>query len=446
MPNLSRGLTLFQMDLTMSVVPVLSCFALLAVLPAAAQSYTAARVAFSDKGPYTQAQMEAAAGLHSGSAFTQAQLGEAAQRLVDTGYFSDVGAALEGPVKSVTVKFSEKPVPLSQMMHVGFRNFVWLTHAELEAAITARLPLFLDYLPENSPQQDTIKAALTDALAAKSITAKVAYEPFEPTLNHPHRELVFQIIDPSVRVGNIHLSGVSTELAPYVQKSVNATARTKYIEGPADQTTYDNILQPLLDAGYASATLAGTSVVPGPGSDGNVPVVLSAELIAGAVYKVSALTFAGSPLLSADAFAASAKLHAGDLASHKVLIETLTPLDAAYRAKGYMDVVVDAHPQLDNAARTVAYSVTALPGEQFRIHEVTANGLTPAAKADFDRGFLLKSGALYNPGYIATFLKNNTALQALQGYAASFKAYADPATHTVDVVIDFYRSAQPARR
>ena len=413
---------------------------------AGAQSYTAARVEFSDKGTFTQAQLEKASELHAGSSFTQAQLGEAAQRLVDTGYFADMSASLEGPVKSVAVKFTDKPVSLNQMLHVGFLNFVWLTQDEIEAAISARFPLFIDYLPENSPQQDVLKAALTEALAAKSINAQVAYETFEPTLNHSQRELVFEIKEPSIKISNIRLSGVSTALVPFVQKSVNSTARTRYIVGPADETSYDRILAPLLDAGYAAATLTSPSAAPAIKPDGSVDVVISAQLTPRAVYKVSSLTFVGDPLLSAEAFAATATLHAGDLASRKSLIETLTPLDAAYRAKGYMDVVVDAHPALDPAAHSVSYTVTVQPGEQYRVHEITANNLTPAAKADFDRGFLMKPGELYNPAYITSFLKNNTALQALFGYSANFKAHADPAAHTVDVVIDFYRmTARPGR-
>ena len=416
----------------------------LTLFPAAAfgQTHTAARIDFSDKGVFTQAQLETAANLHPGTTFTQKQLSEAAQRLVDTGYFTDMGAALEGKVAAITVRFADKPVPTSQMLHVGFHNFIWLTHDEIEAAIAARFPLFIDYLPENSAQQEVIKSSLTDALAAKSITATVAFDELEPTLNHAQREIVFEVTQPPVRVANIHLTGVSPDLAPYVQKSVNATAHKKYVESSADETSYDSILAPLLDAGYAAATLGNPSAVPSPAADGGVGVVLSAQLKPGVVYHVASLTFAGSPLLSAEAFAAAAKLHPGDIASHRALIETLLPIDAAYRSKGYMDVVVDAHPALDTTAHTIAYTVTVQPGEQYRIHEVTANNLTPAAKADFDRGFLLRPGTLYDPAYIATFLKKNTALTALAGYSASFKAYADPAAHTVDVVIDFFRTGK----
>jgi outer membrane protein insertion porin family len=85
--------------------------------------------------------------------------------------------------------------------------------------------------------------------------------------------------------------------------------------------------------------------------------------------------------------------------------------------------------------------VSVKPGEQYRIHEVTTNGLDSAAQADFDRGFQMKAGALFNPEYVTGFLKNNTALQALRGYSAAYKAYADPDSHTVDLVLTFTNGA-----
>jgi len=213
-------------------------------------------------------------------------------------------------------------------------------------------------------------------------------------------------------------------------------ARIPYNEGLAGHTTEDAILAPLLDAGYIQATLSKIALAPAVTADG-ASVILSATLIPGEVYRVSGISFAGSPLLSAEEFAATEKLHPGDVASRDKLFETLTPLDTAYRRQGYMDVVVQAAPAIDAGAHQVGYTVSVRPGEQYRIHQVTTNNLDPAGQADFDRGFLMKTGELYNPEYVKNFLKNNTALQALAGYTASYKAYADPNTHTVDLVMNF---------
>jgi outer membrane protein insertion porin family len=418
----------------MRLLPLLLCLTTVTIsAQAQTQTYKAGKITFSQLGPFTQQQLEDATGLHTGSIFTVDQLSAAAQRLNDSGYFDEVGASLAG----TTVNFDTKPTDRSKMLPVRFENLVWLTHAEIEAAIHAKFPLFIDVLPENSPHQQEIAAAL----AQKSVTAEVGAETFEPTLNHPLREIGFRITKPVLRVANIKLDGVTPALAPLLQKSVNATAKTRYTEGPAKQTTVESILAPLRDAGYIQAKLTGVTAVPSPPQDGTIGIVLTAQLDAGDVYHFSSISFAGSPLLSADAFTAGLKLHPGDIASHKALIESIAPIDAAYRRKGYMDVIVDAAPTLDSAARTVAYNVTVTPGEPYRIHEVTADNLDPAARADFDRGFLLQPGELYNPEYVSGFLKNNTALQALAHYSASFKAIADPNTHTVDLIITFIRGS-----
>jgi outer membrane protein insertion porin family len=407
---------------------------------AAAQTYTATKIVFNHPGPYTQDQLEAAVGMHSGIKFNVDDLSASAQRLVDTGFFESVGPSLEAKGSSASVLFDIKPLDRAQMLHVGFGNFVWLSHGEIEDALRAKSTLFLDYLPENSSLEEVFDGALTGALAAKGIAARVTHETAEPTMLRPERSIEFRIITPVIRVANVKLGGVSTELVPLIQKSVNAAARFPYNEGLAGQTTEDRILAPLLDAGYIQASLSGVTLAPTLAGDG-ASVVLSATLTAGDVYRISSIAFAGSPLLSAESFAATQKLHTGDVASRALLFETLAPLDAAYRRQGYMDVIEEAVPSADPATHLVGYTISVKPGEQYRIHEVTANNLDPAAKADFDRGFLMKTGELYNPEYVSGFLKNNSGLRALEGYSAAFKAYADPNTHTVDLVLTFVRGS-----
>jgi outer membrane protein assembly factor BamA len=77
----------------------LAAFTLLATaLPAArSQTFTAARIEFSHPAPYSQAQLESAAGMHAGTKFTAEELGAAAQRLADTGYFSIAPASPAKP-------------------------------------------------------------------------------------------------------------------------------------------------------------------------------------------------------------------------------------------------------------------------------------------------------------------------------------------------------------
>lgn len=378
----------------------LNAFILLAgTLPivAHAQTFTAAKIQFSDPGPYSQAQLESAAGMHAGTRFTAEDLGAAAQRLADTGFFSDVGAkTAPGHVDAITVVFEVKPLDRSQMLHLTFENFVWLTPAEIQSALQTKAPLFLGYVPENDQLLNAFNDALTDALARKGIAAKVMHDAFEPTLLHPEIDVDYWIANPAIKVSNVKLSGVSTDLVSLIQKSVNSVAGKPYSDGLSGQTTGDRILAPLLDAGYIDAALTEPVLTPTVAGD-SASVVFAANLHPGDVYRVSSISFAGTPLLSADAFATTAKLHPGDIASRAQLLETLKPLDMAYRRQGYADVMVRAEPKEDTTTHQVAYTVSVIPGEQYHIKTVTPNGLDANDQAAFDAAFTIKPGDIYNP-------------------------------------------------
>src|SRR5580698_1544322 len=105
---------------------------LLASVPACAQ-YTSGKIIFKNPGKRSQADLESAAGIHSGQKVSTANLQAAAQRLIDTGYFDDVGVGVEGPSGALAVTFTLKPLDPQHLSATGFENFVWLTPEELTA-------------------------------------------------------------------------------------------------------------------------------------------------------------------------------------------------------------------------------------------------------------------------------------------------------------------------
>jgi outer membrane protein assembly factor BamA len=215
---------------------------------------------------------------------------------------------------------------------------------------------------------------------------------------------------------------------------------TRYNEGLAGATTPNYLLSPYIAEGYLDAKLTSIHSTVSATTPEMVDVDVTVTIDEGGQYRVASLDFAGTPIAPATILTATPKLHPGDIASHKALLATLAPVDAAYRRLGYMDVVVQPGAVLDTAAHKVGYNVTVIPGEQYRLRSVNVVGLNLAARADFDRGWQMKAGDLYNPEYVANFLKNNTALQALAVYSAGFKTSADPQTHQVDLTLTFVRA------
>ena len=416
----------------------------LAVLLASALSFralgqkmTVGWVAFRNAGSLAQADLESVAAFHAGEKVSIADIQKAAQRLMDTGFFADVTVDSSGPPTEPAIVFVLKPLPPAGMLPVSFENFVWLTSDELRSVVHQAFPLFQNELPEDSNQLDTIATALEAALAAKGVAEpRVSHEQIQPTTARPVRGIGFRVCHPAVVIGTVTLAGVAplaTEEARLEAKLRNAP----FAEGDAADATENFLLQPYFDAGFLDAKLAGFDVKLGPAAADRVRVDVAAEVQHGEAYRVSAIQFAGTPLLSQSAFEEGAKLHAGDIASRAQLIATATSIDVAYHRQGYMDEYVDTGVVLDSATHAVSYALKAVPGEQYRLHSVEVQGLPPDAHAQFDIAWKMKPGELYDADYVRTFIVNNTAMQRLTNFVGSFQAAADPATHLVDLTVTF---------
>ena len=414
-------------------LPLLLC---LAAMPISAQ-YVVGKVTFSGAAPYPEADLRQMAALKPGDPLTKAGLQEAAGRLVNSGYFEDVQATLDGSFKSVEARFKVTPVVPAKLYPATFRNFVWLSPDEL-AAFQKSIPLLSFGVPEAGTQQGAIQTALETLLTQKSITATLSHELIEPSTGQPHRVFEYRVDAPDIRLRNINLAIVAVEPGAAERAKLLRAEGAPYNEGTAGRTISDIVLEPWLNAGYIDAHLEDVSRTIAPNSTpSRVNVDLKAKLIAGEPYRVSSLTFAGTPVESADAFTKTVRLHPNDIASHRDLLASLDPVTQAYHSRGYMDVVVDATPTPDAATHKVAYTVTVVPGEQYKIHTVTVNGLPASVRPDFDAAFTLKPGDVYDESYVGTFLVHNHNVRSLQGYNGAFGALSDPETHLLDLTITF---------
>jgi outer membrane protein assembly factor BamA len=412
-------------------------------VPASAQAvktapYTIHKIVFKGDTPYSAAALEGASGLTVGSALTDAELQAAAERLIATGAFADVGATLDGPKKSVDVVFKIQPTGPEHLLRASFDNFVWFTHEELLAELQRRVPLYNGSLPEGGTLQDSVQQALQQMLVAKGVAGKVSSELVGPQAGRPFRMAEYRVVSPSVRVHQINLAGVPPEFSQATDKAVHGLVGYPYNDG-LDGGLSQKILAPYRDAGYQEAALTDFKTSIASTSPERIQVDVTSTVHVGDAYRLSTLTWAGSPQMSSAAFTSAAKLHANDVASQQALRESLENLEAAYRNQGYVDVIVDAARKLDTAAHQVAFVVTAIPGVQYKLKTLTVTGLTPAQRKDFDAAWRLHVGDVYNAGYVKSFLTNNTSVQSLLGLSAGFTVNQDPEAALIDLTVAFHK-------
>ena len=411
---------------------------------AAHAQYSIASVTYKHPGPYTDAELAAATGLQPGQMLAQDSLGNAAQRLLNTGLFLDAEISYTGTGNARGLVVDLKPVALEKLIPASFQNFVWFSTDELAAGIHAHVPLYRGVASDAGTLADDIQSALQQMLTDKGVTATLSHGLVEPTNAHPLRTINFRVDQPSVRLDKVHLSmtapaGASATLTPELQKAVNLAPRSPYNEGLSGLTLEDILLDPFRRLGYIQSALDSRqrSVAPSPTDPKMSLVTYTAHILTGDPWKIGAVIWLPTPIYSAADFARDNKLHPGDLANDTALLKLEDQISAAYLSHGYLDVYLLPNPLPDLAAHAVTYTLQPMPGDIYHLHTVTPTGLSPEAQAEFDANWRLKPGDVYNPAYVAEFIHNNTALKHLSTYAGSFQASADPQTHQVDLTIKF---------
>lgn len=405
--------------------------------PSLFAQYSIAKVEIHGGAPYTDAEVLAVSGLQPRQMMSHDSLGNAAQHLLDTGVFADASIELTGTGTERTVLISLKPLPPSSFAPATFASLVWWRPAELDAALRQRVPFYRGGIPPAGNLPDSVNAALTTMLAEKGVHGTVSNAPVPASNAHPQPTWEFRLDNPAVRLASISLAGTPAALAPAMQRIAQRLNGSAY----DDRDVTDQLLAPLRDAGYLGAQLTSISSTVEPAISGYA-VRYTATVLPGDVFHVNSIAWQPTSIYAQDAFTHDVKLHTGDLASYNALLKTEQAILDAYLHLGYLDAYVDAHPQKDAAAHTVSYALQVTPGEIYHVKSVTPLNLSAAAQKDFDFGWLLKPGAVYDPLYTANFLSKNTALLNLAGYNASFQASADPQTHLVDLTINFIRNGR----
>jgi outer membrane protein insertion porin family len=423
----------------MRSLPVLSALLALCFLaPSAhlsAQSFILPKISFTGALAYSQAELLAFTGLKPGATSTSAEVQSAAQRLSDTGLFSDVHFASNTQGLIYTLKL----MPADNMLPPRFTNFAWWSPEELNTALKARVPLYLGFIPISGNLQDSVTAALKTMLAEKNVTATVVAMPIVTQLGATPTAVSFSIESPEVRVHALTFAPASPAMQPKLDRIVK-----QHVGEPFDQaTTRDAIATQVSEIyrndGYLDIALLDLAHTPPQVTPTGIDLDLTATIRAGEPYHLTPLTWSGSDIMSAANFNKYAKLKPEDIASQLALRQSLASIADAYYAKGFQDAKVQASPTFYAATHHVAYAVSVVPGDQYRLHTVKTIGLSEQQRKQFDSAWRMNPGDFYNVIYLTSFLKQNTALQTFTGYSATYRAVSDPDTHLVDLTITFIK-------
>jgi outer membrane protein assembly factor BamA len=398
-----------------------------------AQTFTVPPITFEGAPAYSQADLLKVTGLTPGSTSTQDALQAAAQHLGDTGLFSDINFASN----EKGLLFTLKPMPESNFLAASFTNFVWWSSAELTTALKARVPLYIGVVPTTGNFKDSIISALKAMVAEKGVTANVVAIAVSAQPGAAPTSLSFAIDSPPVRVHELTLVHASPSMQPRLDPVIKNQTDQPFDTNTTRTTISNALTSAYHDAGYLDMAVLNLAQAPPQVTPNSIDVAFTATLKEGQPYQLFQLDWPGSDVISTADFNKQVKMKPGDMASEAALRQSLSIIAAAYVAKGFQDAKVKAPATFDHLSHHVSYTITVDPGPQYHIHSVKALGLSAEQQKQFDSAWHMNPGDFYDTTYLTNFLHNNSALQSLAGYSATYDAISDPNTHLVDLTITF---------
>jgi outer membrane protein insertion porin family len=417
-----------MLDIRRVVVPLLTVAVV--VLPASAQKFIPKKITFAGTSA-DQAEMLAVSGLKPGNSITQPDIQAAAQKLLDTGMFSNIQFKFDG--EDLTYMLT----PETNLAPVRYANFPWWDEAALNAAVAAKVPLFHGTVPPESGMQEAVADALTALLKEKGVEATVTGAPSQDLGTGKTQGIEYHIDAPPVQIGTVTLAGVSDAWATPVA-GIEKAAQGQAFDGAAEATLRAALNAIYHRQGYLEMEMNGFARGEPQVTDGKVMVPVRASIMEGVQYRVGTLTLAGDVLMTPADFAKTAKLHSGDVANEDLLRGTLAAVAYPYKAHGYLRAKIDAMPRFEAANRTVNYAVTVEPGPVFHMGELSLVNLNDQQKADVLRLWPMREGDVYDATVATSFLvKNKNNLHSLDGWSGNWKAFEHEDTHIVDLVVTF---------
>ena len=403
--------------------------------PATAQKFQPKSIQFKGDPEYSFKELMEAAGLKEGAILSSAEMNDHSKRLMDSGVFDNLTYKFDGQELVYSL------VPSNQLYPIRLENLPLSPGADLDARLHTRLPLYHGKVPAEGTLLDDVRKQLEEMLAGEGITTTLTAVPFsdhksakkEPTA------ISFSIAQPPVKVGSIHLDGVSADLDSKLQP-VLKEASNQAFDSANSTANLENAFRSFYeDQGYAAVRIhAAQSGAPVVSAD-SILVPFAVSIQAGRQYKLGAIQLpADVPVQKADIekiLATSANQSRG-----VGLRSVWSWVAQSYRSKGYLDCKLTPQAHIDDAAGTVNYTLDVNPGPVYHVAFVKFDNVSDDVRGLLMKYWQLLPGEPFDPAYGPTFflkvqMQDPVLRKSLTGVKAKFEVTTDAQSHDVNIVV-----------
>jgi len=358
-----------------------------------------ARIEFEGLRSLTPENVTAMTGLKVGDSFSVDSLDAAAQHLVDSGLFKNVGYRTRTAGASVTVVFQVEEAK-SNNSPVVFDNFIWFSDEELNTTVKRVLPSFAGSVPDTGNSTELIRQSLQDLLTAHKHPGTVEYSLTET--GH-----VYRIGGISLPLCTLHFPGAHDVSEEKLGATMMSQTDANYSRQAAAAFPQYGLYPLYYELGHLRATFDAPVAKPDTSGKCENGVDLTIAVTEGLVYSWASTQWSGNQVLTPTQLDAALGMKNGEVANGKKFDKGKYEVEKAYGKQGHILAHLTPTPQFDDSTKQVTFQIAVNEGPQFHMGTIDFKGFADTDRSALIESWRLKPGDVYDESYLDRFYRED---------------------------------------
>jgi len=342
----------------------------------------------------TADQVIALAGLSIGSAVGKQELQAAADRLVQTGLFSNVNYAFQSKEDGLYLTFKLVEAP---RIPAYFDNIPWFSDGELTEAIRKVLPFYDGTVPEGGATVDQVASILTDLIASRGVNMKVEYQVISNPLGEGTVQ-EFRIADVVLQIAKIEFGDPALAGSKELQQHLGELQGKTYSRMVIDLFLAEQVKPIYLQKGFLRAKLGPPEIRLSGNPNQKLPehIPIFVPINPGPAYRWKAAQWSGNAVISGFTMNALIGMKDGDIANGMAIEAAWMRVQEEYGHRGYLDVKVEPIAEYDDQAHTVSYRIDISEGRVYKFGKLVLTGMSPTGEKRLRAAWPILSGDVFD--------------------------------------------------
>ncbi|HXM90333.1 MAG TPA: POTRA domain-containing protein [Candidatus Dormibacteraeota bacterium] len=341
-----------------------------------------------------QSQVIALSGLSVGSAVGRQDLQSAADRLVQTGLFSNVNYVFQSKEDGLYLTFKLVEVP---RILVYFDNIPWFADSEINEAIRKVLPFYDGTLPEGGATVDQVSTIVTDLIASRGMRTVVEHQLIANPLGEGSVQ-DFRIADVVLQISKVEFGDPKLASSKAVQQHLSEIQGKTYSRMIVDLFLAEQVKPIYLQQGFLRAKLGPPEIRLSGNPNQHLPdqIPVFVPVTPGIAYKFKGAQWSGHALLSVFTLNQLLGMKPGEIANGMAIQGALERIQETYGQQGYLDAKVESETDFDDQAQTVSYRIIIHEGRLYKFGKLVLTGISPGGEKRLRAAWPILSGDVFD--------------------------------------------------